>query len=537
MLCNMAQRITGNGAWSIAVFASVLFLVACGGGGGGAAVVAQDTPRTVERPAQPEQPQPAQPQAQKVAFNVAATDGRGTRGVTMVELDAVEQDGAYIVQPVFLTVTIAIGEVPSMPIAWVVETVIQLMTVRDRTQPLVTFEGIGVGPSPSVEPGEPAEPADNNPPASEPPPPPSIEPPQTPVNNDPPPTPVNNDPLPSPEPVFSGSLVMAKVEFRYSKDANTAARQTILGCFKPSGTGRNDGWHIDADYCIPNSRKQQDAKVSESYFIFPDTGLNSTYTITLVNYSMRRTYPTVTISVAAGGSVVNTIVHNSWATVSEITNFYVPNFATITSSGATASVTAFTAHEFGVNIDPYWWDVGADHIHQFCNWRYRAVNPFVSVSFRYWQNAVCPKPAGASPKHTPNKSDIASGALQDIGARGFSFADSPAKFYARWGNKEKRKQAGFSYNFDTFALRTDYNKLPAAQDSGVMLDTYRVGVMPDIGKRHRLFAGVDNYRNGILAIQYSDVADADTHTNIYKLGSVAGKGGYAVKFEWRVVWE
>ena len=145
--------------------------------------------------------------------------------------------------------------------------------------------------------------------------------------------------------------------------------------------------------------------------------------------------------------------------------------------------------------------------------------------------------SGGRAEHRPNKSDIASGALQDIGARGFGFADTSARFYARWGNKEKRKQAGFSYNFDTFALRTDYNKLPAAQDAKVMLDTYRVGIMPDIGKRHRLFAGVDNYRNGILAIQYSDAADTDTHTNIYKLGSVAGKGGYAVKFEWRVVWD
>ena len=153
------------------------------------------------------------------------------------------------------------------------------------------------------------------------------------------------------------------------------------------------------------------------------------------------------------------------------------------------------------------------------------------------QSVACPVVGNSRTAYRPNKSDIAGGALQDIGARGFSFAGSPAKFYARWGNKEKRKQAGFSYNFDTFALRTDYNKLPAAQDAKVMLDTYRVGIMPDIGKRHRLFAGVDNYRNGIFAIQYSDVADTNTHTNIYKLGSVAGKGGYAVKFEWRIVWE
>ena len=303
--------------------------------------------------------------------------------------------------------------------------------------------------------------------------------------------------------------------------------------------------------------RQRNAKVSESYFLFPDGGVNAAYTITLKSEPMKHGAPTVVISVngRVGEYSLTTIVHNSWTTIGQITNFYIPEFVTITSEDRIQSVIEFKAsEEFGMANTPIsqWrsfrvsgvdiaqagdgWLAGRHHIHNFCK-GFKTINRFISEDFKKWQDVLCPKPAGASPKHTPNKSDIASGALQDIGVRGFSFTGSPARFYARWGNKEKRKQAGFSYNFDTFALRTDYNKLPAAQDSGVMLDTYRVGIMPDIGKRHRLFAGVDNYRNGILAIQYTDAADTNTHTNIYKLGSVAGKGGYAVKFEWRVVWD
>ena len=535
MFCNTAQRIIASGAWSIVVFASVLFLAACGGGGGGIGISPPDSP--VATAPQPGQPQPT-PRAEKVAFGAVVSSG-GNEASMVVSLDAVAgNDESYVVLRQRVTTTVEIGAVPGMPIAFFVLTILEPRTVRDTRTPLAT---LGTGEVVFRE--APSQPVDNNPPVDETltPAPPSEPPTQTPVNNDPPPPPVNNEgrmpaPAPAPEPVFSGSLVMAKVEFRYSNNRE----QAIRGCYRPKGPGENDGWHMELTYCSEIVARQENAKVSESYFLFPDTGLDSAYTITLSNFSMKRTKPTVVISVVAGGGAVNTIVHNTWSTISQLTNFYVPEFVTVTSdSVARASVTAFTANEFGRGEKtPYdFWVVGAHHIHRFCNWDFRAVNPFVSVSFRHWQSKVCPPAAGASPKHTPNKSDIASGALQDIGARGFGFADTPARFYARWGNKEKRKQAGFSYNFDTFALRTDYNKLPAAQDSGVMLDTYRVGVMPDIGKRHRLFAGVDNYRNGILAIQYTDAADTDTHTNIYKLGSVAGKGGYAVKFEWRIVWD
>ena len=491
------------------------------------------TQPTQPTPAQPAQPQP---QAEKVAFGVIAAAG-GNEASMVVSLDAVAgNDESYVVLRQRVTTTVEVGAVPGMPIAFFVLTILEPTTVYDARAPLVTL-----GTGEVVFRDTPSQPVDNNPLVDETPTPapPSETPTQTPVNSDPPP-PVNNEgrtpaPAPAPEPVFSGSLVMAKVEFRYSNNGE----QAIRGCYRPNGARGNAGWHMELVYCSQIVARQENAKVSESYFLFPDTGLNSNYTITLSNFSMKGTKPTVVISVVAGGNAVNTIVHNTWSTISQLTNFYIPEFVTVTSdSVASASVTTFTASEFGRGEKtPYdFWLVGAQHIHNFCL-GFRNVNPFISVSFRHWQSVLCPKPAGVAPKHTPNKSDIASGALQDIGARGFGFADTPARFYARWGNKEKRKQAGFSYNFDTFALRTDYNKLPAAQDSGVMLDTYRVGIMPDIGKRHRLFAGVDNYRNGILAIQYTDAADTDTHTNIYKLGSVAGKGGYAVKFEWRVVWD
>ena len=511
MLCSTIQHHAKSGMWVAAVVVLVLLLAACGGGGSGIA---------------PSTPQP-QSEAKVYSFGVASSVSEFARADFLAVRGA---DGHYVIQPVTVTI-----QVPYISIVHqYVITIERRITTTNRILP-ITLEGGRVIKPGNDTPGE-GVPSPTPPPSDE-----EDQPVNPPTQEDeggtPTPAPPGEGGAPAPAPT-SFSLVMAKVEFRYSDDADTFANQTIdFLCFSPNLEAPGGIAGVRGRSCEDN--REPNAKLLESYFMFPDMRNNPSHTITLNNQVMSFSRPTVSISMEPGSTVINTIVHNSWVGEmgNQFTNFYIPDFVTVTGEAALASMANFETSEFGRGDSTViGWHVGRFHIHNFCN-GFSHVNPVISVSFRYWQRMLCPQSSGASPKHTPNKSDIASGALQDIGARGFAFADSPAKFYARWGNKEKRKQAGFSYNFDTFALRTDYNKLPAAQDSGVMLDTYRVGIIPDIGKRHRLFAGVDNYRNGILAIQYSDAADTDTHTNIYKLGSVAGKGGYAVKFEWRIVWE
>ncbi|MGI9338058.1 MAG: hypothetical protein ACR2P4_06080, partial [Gammaproteobacteria bacterium] len=77
-----------------------------------------------------------------------------------------------------------------------------------------------------------------------------------------------------------------------------------------------------------------------------------------------------------------------------------------------------------------------------------------------------------------------------------------------------------------YALRTDYVHLPSKQDSGVWLDTYRFGIMPYINDETRFFAGVDSYRNAILALDINA-------ENQHRFGIALGEG-YAVQYELRV---
>ena len=438
--------------------------------------------------------------------------------MTLLPLDATRgaAAGEYVVQPITVTFTAQLNTV-----TYAFQLIIEHpLTTRNDTPVQVTVTLLPpspadppppsvpdapqepVSPPPAPEPDPPQTPVSNpppqeggNPPPSEPvtPPPP----PSDPEPADPPQTPVNNNPSPV-EPSLGKHMRYFPPMAETYRQSNGEIKTIIRG-----------GLFEYATY--PPHRVDDDGNTIRYARDNP--------TIDIVSVNITGDYGSSVFITEPGGNVVGLItkrIYTAGLTVGEADGRF------------WYSTVAYSFRGISSNDG-----VAPSVLHFFCR-----RNLITVLNYLAKTTFPCDGVVGNSrTEYRPNKSDIASGALKDIGARGFGFADSPAKFYARWGNKEKRKQAGFSYNFDTFALRTDYNKLPAAQDAKVMLDTYRVGIMPDIGKRHRLFAGVDNYRNGIFAIQYSDVADTNTHTNIYKLGSVAGKGGYAVKFEWRIVWE
>ena len=463
--------------------------------------------------------------SQTLPFNVAGgIDGGMARlspnaaeGAANVSLNAIEgaTDGEYVVQPITVTFTAQLNTV-----AYVFGLVIEHpLTTRNNApvqitvsvSPLPPAEDPQVTPPPPPPAPEPEEPTQTpvsdpppqeggNPPPSEPVTPP---PPTDPEPADPPQTPVNNNPSPVEPSLGRHMQYFPPIAERYRLANNSITTIIFGGSF---------------DYVTyPPNRIDGDGNTIRYARGNP--------TLDIVSVNITGDYGSSVFIIGQAGSYGG----SDWQLITK--HIYTAGLTTGGPGGLFWYSTVSYRHSGAPGIS--FTGTTPSVLDFFCGRGLITVLNYLAK-----RTFPCSVVGGNSrTEYRPNKSDIAGGALQDIGARGFAFAGSPAKFYARWGNKEKRKQAGFSYNFDTFALRTDYNKLPAAQDAKVMLDTYRVGVMPDIGKRHRLFAGVDNYRNGILAIQYSDAADTNTHTNIYKLGSVAGKGGYAVKFEWRVVWD
>ncbi|MGI9337575.1 MAG: hypothetical protein ACR2P4_03595 [Gammaproteobacteria bacterium] len=137
-------------------------------------------------------------------------------------------------------------------------------------------------------------------------------------------------------------------------------------------------------------------------------------------------------------------------------------------------------------------------------------------------SVICPSMSGLS--YTPNMPNVLHAAMADTFHRGIAIGESNFAFSGRHNGDDRA--AGFTYDMGGYALRTDYIRLPSKQDSAVWLDTYRFGVMPYINDEVRFFAGVDSYRNAILAI--------DTNgENLHRFGVAVGDG-YAVKYEFRV---
>ncbi len=133
-------------------------------------------------------------------------------------------------------------------------------------------------------------------------------------------------------------------------------------------------------------------------------------------------------------------------------------------------------------------------------------------------------PAMSQLSYSPDMRRVVHAVLADGFNRGIGIGESNFAFSGRHNGNDRA--AGFTYDFDNFALRTDYVHLPSKQDSGVWLDTYRFGVMPYINDETRFFAGVDSYRNAILALDINA-------ENLHRFGIALGDG-YAVQYELRV---
>ena len=123
---------------------------------------------------------------------------------------------------------------------------------------------------------------------------------------------------------------------------------------------------------------------------------------------------------------------------------------------------------------------------------------------------------------SPNLGRVIGAVMNDGFNNGFALWDSGFAFSGRYDGNERA--AGFVYDIGGFALRTDYVRLPAAQNNAIYLDTYRFGVLQDINDKTRTFAGVDSYNNAIIAIDISDSNFA------HRFGAAIGDG-YAVKYE------
>ncbi len=147
------------------------------------------------------------------------------------------------------------------------------------------------------------------------------------------------------------------------------------------------------------------------------------------------------------------------------------------------------------------------------------VRTYIDANFG---NLNCP--AGAGISYTPNMPNVLHAAMADTFHRGIGIGESRFAFSGQHNGNDRA--AGFTYDMGSFALRTDYVHLPSKQDSGVWLDTYRFGILQSINDETRFFAGVDSYRNAILAI--------DTNgENLHRFGVALGDG-YAVKYELRI---
>ncbi len=126
--------------------------------------------------------------------------------------------------------------------------------------------------------------------------------------------------------------------------------------------------------------------------------------------------------------------------------------------------------------------------------------------------------------YTPDIGYVVNAVMADGFNRGLAFGESGFAFSGRYDGDNRA--AGFTYDFDNFALRTDYVRLPSKQDGAVWLDTFRFGILRPINDESRFFAGVDSYNNKILAID--TIGD-----NSHRFG-IALSDGYAVKYEFRV---
>ncbi len=133
-------------------------------------------------------------------------------------------------------------------------------------------------------------------------------------------------------------------------------------------------------------------------------------------------------------------------------------------------------------------------------------------------------PGASQLSYSPNMPNVLHAAMADTFHRGIGIGESRFAFSGRHNGNDRA--AGFTYDFDNFALRTDYIRLPSKQDGGVWLDTYRFGILQPINDEARFFAGVDSYKNAILALDINA-------KNQHRFGIAAGNG-YAVKYELRV---
>ncbi len=134
----------------------------------------------------------------------------------------------------------------------------------------------------------------------------------------------------------------------------------------------------------------------------------------------------------------------------------------------------------------------------------------------------CPQMSGLS--YTPNMPNVLHAVLADGFNRGIGIGESRFAFSGRHNGNDRA--AGFTYDMGSFAVRTDYVHLPSKQDGGVFLDTYRFGIVRPINDETRFFAGVDSYRNAILALDVNG-------DNLHRFGIAAGDG-YAVQYELRI---
>ncbi len=126
--------------------------------------------------------------------------------------------------------------------------------------------------------------------------------------------------------------------------------------------------------------------------------------------------------------------------------------------------------------------------------------------------------------YSPNMHNVVHAVMADTFHRGIAIGESNFAFSGRYNGNDRA--AGFTYDMGGFALRTDYIRLPSKQDGEVMLDTYRFGIVRPINDEARFFAGVDSYRNAILALDVNG-------DNLHRFGIAAGDG-YAVRYEFRV---
>ncbi|MGI9336918.1 MAG: hypothetical protein ACR2P4_00190 [Gammaproteobacteria bacterium] len=145
--------------------------------------------------------------------------------------------------------------------------------------------------------------------------------------------------------------------------------------------------------------------------------------------------------------------------------------------------------------------------------------PYIDANFGQFR---CPQASQLS--YSPDMRRIVHAAMADTFHRGIGIGESNFAFSGRHNGNDRA--AGFTYDMGGYALRTDYVHLPSKQDGAVFLDTFRFGILRPINDETRFFAGVDSYRNAILALDVNG-------DNLHRFGIAAGDG-YAVRYELRI---